>query len=376
MNSSKKIGVLGGGQLGRMLIQKAIDYNIEFDVMDPDPNAPCKNLAARFKVGDLKKFEDVIDFGKDLDIITIEIEKVNAEALAVLEKQGKLVYPQARVIQLIQDKRAQKKFYIENSIPTSEYALVQSNEEIKKHPEMIPGFHKLAKDGYDGRGVQKITTKRDISKSFSEPGLIEKAVDLEKEISCIVSRNANGDIKSFPLVEMVFHPEANLVDYLLSPANVSQEIENKAESLAIKIIEKLDMVGILAVEMFLTKTGDILVNEMAPRTHNSGHQSIESNESSQFEQHLRSILNWPPGSTDIRVPSAMVNLLGADGHTGEAIYEGMDKILQVSGVHIHLYGKKITKPFRKMGHITITDEDAGSLKEKIKFVKENFRIIA
>lgn len=376
MNSNKKIGVLGGGQLGRMLIQKAIDYNIEFDVMDPDPNAPCKNLAARFKVGDLKNYEDVIEFAKDLDIITIEIEKVNAEALAALEKQGKLVYPQARVIQLIQDKRAQKNFYIENSIPTSAFVIVNNNEEIKNHPEMIPGFHKLAKDGYDGRGVQKITTEKDISKSFTEPGLIEKAVDLEKEISCIVSRNAKGEIKSFPLVEMVFHPEANLVDYLLSPANVSQEVENKAESLAIKIIEKLDMVGILAVEMFLTKSGEILVNEMAPRTHNSGHQSIESNESSQFEQHLRSILNWPPGSTDIRVPSAMVNLLGADGYTGEAKYEGIEKILQVSGVHIHLYGKKITKPFRKMGHITIADEDAGSLKEKIKFVKENFRIIA
>ncbi|MEQ8562510.1 MAG: 5-(carboxyamino)imidazole ribonucleotide synthase, partial [Cytophagales bacterium] len=368
--------VLGGGQLGRMLIQKAIDYNIEFDVMDPDPNAPCKNLAARFKVGDLKNYEDVIEFAKDLDIITIEIEKVNAEALAALEKQGKLVYPQARVIQLIQDKRAQKNFYIENSIPTSAFVIVNNNEEIKNHPEMIPGFHKLAKDGYDGKGVQKITTEEDISKSFTEPGLIEKAVDLEKEISCIVSRNAKGEIKSFPLVEMVFHPEANLVDYLLSPANVSQEVENKAESLAIKIIEKLDMVGILAVEMFLTKSGEILVNEMAPRTHNSGHQSIESNESSQFEQHLRSILNWPPGSTDIRVPSAMVNLLGADGYTGVAKYEGIEKILQVSGVHIHLYGKKITKPFRKMGHITIADEDAGSLKEKIKFVKENFRIIA
>ncbi|MEQ8360809.1 MAG: 5-(carboxyamino)imidazole ribonucleotide synthase [Cytophagales bacterium] len=376
MNSNKKIGVLGGGQLGRMLIQKAIDYNIEFDVMDPDPNAPCKNLAARFKVGDLKNYEDVIEFAKDLDIITIEIEKVNAEALAALEKQGKLVYPQARVIQLIQDKRAQKNFYIENSIPTSAFVIVNNNEEIKNHPEMIPGFHKLAKDGYDGKGVQKITTEEDISKSFTEPGLIEKAVDLEKEISCIVSRNAKGEIKSFPLVEMVFHPEANLVDYLLSPANVSQEVENKAESLAIKIIEKLDMVGILAVEMFLTKSGEILVNEMAPRTHNSGHQSIESNESSQFEQHLRSILNWPPGSTDIRVPSAMVNLLGADGYTGVAKYEGIEKILQVSGVHIHLYGKKITKPFRKMGHITIADEDAGSLKEKIKFVKENFRIIA
>ncbi len=376
MSSNKKIGVLGGGQLGRMLIQKAIDYNIEFSVMDPDPNAPCKNLAGEFRVGDLKNYDDVINFGKDLDIITIEIEKVNTDALAELEKQGKSVFPQAKVIKLIQDKRAQKNFYTENSIPTSEYAIVESAEEIKDHPEMLPGFHKLAKDGYDGRGVQKIDAISDISKSFTEPGLIEKLVNFEKEISCIVSRNINGEIKSFPLVEMVFHPEANLVDYLLSPAEVNPEIEKRAEDLAIKIIKKLEMVGILAVEMFLTKSGEILVNEMAPRTHNSGHQSIESNESSQFEQHLRAILNWPPGSTDIIFPSAMVNLLGADGYAGDAKYEGMEKVLSIPGVHIHLYGKKKTKPFRKMGHITITDSNKASLKEKIKFVKDNLRVIA
>lgn len=376
MSYNKKIGVLGGGQLGRMLIQKAIDYNIEFAVMDPDPNAPCKNIAGVFKVGDLKNYDDVLDFAKDLDIITIEIEKVNADALAELEKQGKSVYPQAKVIKLIQDKREQKKFYIDNGIPTSDYVIVENADQIKNHLEMIPGFHKLAKDGYDGRGVQKISDFGDIAKSFKEPGLIEKAVEMEKEISCIVSRNARGEVKPFPLVEMVFHPEANLVDYLLSPAKVSSEVEKKAEGIAIKIIEKLDMVGILAVEMFLTKSGEILVNEMAPRTHNSGHQSIESNESSQFEQHLRSILNWPPGSTDIIIPSAMVNLLGADGFTGDAVYEGLKKVLKLPGVHIHLYGKKKTKPFRKMGHITITDRNQASLKEKIKFVKENFRIIA
>lgn len=376
MSTNKKIGILGGGQLGRMLIQKAIDYNIELSIMDPDPNAPCSKISGEFRTGDLKNYEDVISFGKDLDLISIEIEKVNADALEQLEKTGIEVFPQPRVIRLIQDKRAQKKFYIDNDIPTSEFRLVEKKEEIKNHTDFLPAFYKLAKDGYDGRGVHKVSQLEDLNSSFDAEGLLEKAVDIEKEISVIVSRNKKGETKCFPLVEMVFHPTANLVDYLLSPANVDAEIQNRAQKLAMEIIEKLDMVGLLAVEMFLTKKGEILVNEMAPRTHNSGHQSIESNITSQFEQHLRSILNWPPGETDILVQSAMVNVLGSDGFTGNAKYEGIEKILDIKGLHVHLYGKKITKPFRKMGHITITDPDSDSLKEKITFVKNNFRVIA
>lgn len=374
--SSKKIGVLGGGQLGRMLIQKAIDFNIELHVMDSDPNAPCRKIAGQFTLGDLKSYDDVLAFGKDLDIITIEIEKVNAEALEALEKMGKKVFPQPRVIQLIQDKRMQKDFYRDHGFETSDYIRVESKKDILDHPDFLPGFYKLAKDGYDGRGVQKISSPEDLESSFDAPGLIEKAVDLEKEISVIVSRNENGKIKSFPLVEMVFHPTANLVDFLLAPADVTFEVEKKAQEIAEMIIKKLDMVGILAVEMFLTKSGKVVVNEMAPRTHNSGHQSIESNQTSQFEQHLRSILNWPPGATDLNIPSAMVNILGAEGFEGEAVYEGMEKILGIPGLHIHLYGKKLTKPFRKMGHITITDPDKSALKEKINFVRQHFRVIA
>jgi 5-(carboxyamino)imidazole ribonucleotide synthase len=374
--STKKIGVLGGGQLGRMLIQKAIDFNIELHVMDPDPEAPCKNLSANFTVGDLKSYEDVLAFGKDLDIITIEIEKVNTEALEALEKMGKSVFPQPKVIGMIQDKRLQKDFYRDNGFATSDYIKIESKNDIKNHSDFLPGFYKLAKDGYDGRGVQKINTIDDLEESFDAPGLIEKAVDLEKEISVIVSRNEKGEIKSFPVVEMVFHPTANLVDYLLAPADVTGQVESKAQKVAEDIIGKLKMVGILAVEMFLTKAGEIVVNEMAPRTHNSGHQSIESNQTSQFEQHLRSILNWPPGATDLNIASAMVNVLGAENYSGEAIYEGMEKILAVDGLHVHLYGKKLTKPFRKMGHITITDRDKSALKEKINFVREHFRVIA
>ncbi len=376
MSTDLKIGVLGGGQLGRMLIQKAIDFNIELHIIDPDPLAPCKDLAKTFTIGNLKNYNDVMAFGKDLDIITIEIEKVNADALLDLENQGKKVFPQSKVIRMIQDKRLQKAFYINSGIPTSEYIEVKGKDELLNHTKFIPGFYKMAKDGYDGRGVQKIANKEDVEKAFDEPGIIEKAVDLKKEISVIVSRNENDQISVFPLVEMVFHPEANLVDYLLSPADVEESIEQKAQELAKKIIQGLDMVGILAVEMFLTNSGEILVNEMAPRTHNSGHQSIESNQCSQFEQHLRSILNWAPGSTDILIPSAMINILGEEGYEGIAKYEGIEKILAIDGLHLHLYGKKITKPFRKMGHITITDRNSGTLREKINFVKENFKVIA
>lgn len=376
MSVNAKIAVLGGGQLGRMLLQKAIDFNVEISIMDPDPNAPCKDITHDFRVGDLKNYDDVMDFGKDKDIISIEIEKVNTDALAELQKKGKKVFPQPEVISLIQDKRKQKQFYQDNGFPSSEFRLVENKEDVAKNSDFFPCFYKLAKDGYDGRGVHSVKTMEDLESAFDAPGLIEKAVDMHKEISVIVARNEKGEIKTFPLVEMVFHPTANLVDYLLAPAEIDKDIEEKAAQMAKDIIEKLDMVGLLAVEMFISNDGELLVNEMAPRTHNSGHQSIESNVTSQFEQHLRSIVNWPLGNTDLLNRSAMVNVLGADGYTGDAKYEGLDKIMSIDGLHLHLYGKKITKPFRKMGHITIVDNDRNSLLEKINFVKENFKVIA
>ncbi len=371
----RKIGILGGGQLGRMLIQKGIDWNIDFHVLDPDADAPCRNIAM-FKQGKLTDFETVLEFAKNLDIITIEIENVSTKALRELEKLGKSVYPQADVIELIQDKRTQKEFYRKHNIPTSEFVLTSGAEDVKKHTDFFPAVNKLGREGYDGRGVQVIRGTADLDKAFNAAGLLEKFVDFEKEISVIVARNVSGEVVSYPPVEMVFHPEANLVEYLFSPAEVDSRITQAADAIARSVIEKLKMVGLLAVEMFVTKTGEVLVNEIAPRPHNSGHQTIEANITSQYEQHLRAILDLPLGSTKMIKPSAMVNLLGEDGFSGPARYEGLDKVLAVEGVYVHLYGKKMTKPFRKMGHATIVDSDIESLRKKANFVKSKLKVKA
>jgi 5-(carboxyamino)imidazole ribonucleotide synthase len=308
--------------------------------------------------------------------VTIEIENVNVAALKELERKGKKVFPQPTVIELIQDKRIQKKFYQENHIPTADFVLTENAAEVRSHKSFLPAVNKLGKEGYDGRGVQILKSEADLSKAFDKPGLLEKLVDFEKEISVIVARNERGEIKSYPAVEMVFHPVHNLVEYLFSPAEISVSVAAKAEKIAISIIEKLNMVGILAVEMFVTKAGEVLVNEIAPRPHNSGHQTIEANVTSQYEQHLRSILNLPLGNTSVIAPSAMVNILGEDGFEGDAKYAGFQEVMNVSGVHVHLYGKKITKPFRKMGHVTIMDDDVESLKKKVNFVKQTLKVIA
>ncbi len=371
-----RLGVLGGGQLGRMLIQSAVDLNIDVAVIDPDPNAPCKNITTSFQTGDIRNFNEVYNFGKNCDVITIEIENVNTEALEQLQKEGKKVFPQPDIIKLIQNKRTQKEFYKANNIPTAEFILVDNKEDLHQHVDFLPFVQKLGTAGYDGRGVMKMRSPADFNKAFEAPSLIEKLIDFEKEISVIVARNERGEIRSFPVVELVFHPEKNLVEYLKSPASISEEACEKAENIAKFVIEKLGMIGLLAVEMFLDKEGNILVNEVAPRTHNSGHHTIEANLTSQFDQHLRAILNLPLGSTEAILPAAMVNLLGEDGYEGLARYEGLDKVLALSGVHVHLYGKKITKPFRKMGHVTITDTDSGSLQQKIDFIKNNLKIKA
>lgn len=374
--SGLKIGVLGGGQLGRMMIQAAIDLNLEINVMDPDEHAPCKDIASSFRVGKITDFNDVYDFGKECDIVTIEIENVSAAALRKLKEEGKKVYPQPEIIEMIQDKRLQKEFYRDHGIPTADFVLTENKEDVEKHLDFLPAFHKLGKAGYDGRGVQKLMSAADISLAFDAPGLLEKFVDFEKEISVIVARNESGEMAVFPVVELVFHPEHNLVEYLFSPAEIAEETEMKAEAIAKDLIQKLGMVGLLAVEMFVAKDGDVLVNEIAPRTHNSGHHTIESNFTSQFEQHLRAILNLPLGATHSIIPSAMVNLLGEDGYNGIARYEGIEKVLALEGAHIHLYGKKFTKPYRKMGHVTIIDKDVKRLKEKAMFVKENLKVKA
>lgn len=370
-----KLGILGGGQLGRMLIQSGIDLNIAFSVLDPDANAPCSQLAP-FKIGNLTDYDTVMQFGEPCDLITIEIENVNTKALAALEKMGKKVFPQPHLIELIQDKRTQKKFFIENEIPTADFILTTTKEDVAKQIGFLPAVHKLAKEGYDGRGVQILRDKNDLAKAFDAPGLLEKLINFDKEIAVIVAKNEDGAITSYPAVEMVFHPEKNLVEYLFAPAQLTEAIQQKADAIARKVIDRLGLIGILAVEMFVTKEGEVLVNEVAPRPHNSGHQTIEANETSQYEQHLRAILNLPLGSTKMRSNSAMVNLLGEEGFTGEAKYEGMQKVLSTEGVHVHLYGKKITKPFRKMGHVTIVDNNMESLKKKTIFVKNNLKVIA
>ncbi|MBT1704202.1 5-(carboxyamino)imidazole ribonucleotide synthase [Chryseosolibacter indicus] len=374
-NQHFKLGILGGGQLGRMLIQSGIDFNIDFTVLDPDPSAPCSTLA-QFKSGKLTDFDTVMQFGSHCDIITIEIENVNTQALKQLVKQGKKVFPQPEVIELIQDKRVQKTFYKEHNIPTADFVLTENAQDVLKHKTFLPAVNKLGKEGYDGRGVQIIRTEQELSKAFDAPGLLEKLIDFEKEISVIVARNEKGEIKTFPVVEMVFHPTHNLVEYLFAPAQLSSDVIKQANNIAEDIIRKLDMVGLLAVEMFVTKDSKVLVNEVAPRPHNSGHQTIEANITSQYEQHLRAILNWPLGDTSLVIPSAMVNLLGEPEYSGPAVYKGFEEVIRERGVHVHLYGKKLTKPFRKMGHVTIVDEDVENLKKKAIFVKETLKVIA
>ena len=365
----RKLGILGGGQLGRMLIQSATDWNLDIHILDANPNAPCAHTATVFEVGSITDYETVYQFGKTVDVLTIEIENVNVDALEQLEKEGLKVFPQPRVIRIIQDKRLQKQFYKDNNIPTSDFVLIENKAEALEHKDFLPAFNKLGKGGYDGQGVTKIASEADLDKVFDHPGLLEKLVDIEKELAVIVARNENGDLTAFPPVEVVYVPKYNLVDYLLSPAQISEEVAQRAVEAAKNVITAFDMVGILAVELFYNKDGEILVNEVAPRPHNSGHHSIEANVTSQFQQHLRSVLNLPLGDTAVRTPAAMINILGAEGFSGAAHYRNLDQLLSETGVYVHLYGKKMTRPSRKMGHLTIIDNDVNNLVERVEALK-------
>lgn len=372
---TRPIGILGGGQLGRMLLQAGIDLNLSAHVLDPDPAAPCQNIS-KFKVGKLTDYQTVLDFGMPLDLITIEIENVNTRALKDLQAFGKKIFPQPEIIELIQDKRSQKQFYAQHGIPTADFVLTENKADVARFTQMLPAVHKLGREGYDGRGVQIIRTENELDKAFDAPGVLEKLIPFEKEIALIACRNTHGEVRTFPAVEMMFHPEKNLVEYLFSPAAIDSAVEKEAERLATLIIEKLGLVGILAVEMFVLEDGTVLVNEMAPRPHNSGHQTIEGNQTSQYHQHWRCILGLPLGDTSIKIPSAMVNLLGEEGYSGPAVYEGISLVMALEGANIHLYGKAHTKPFRKMGHVTIADRDKLQLREKAKFVKNTLRVKA
>jgi 5-(carboxyamino)imidazole ribonucleotide synthase len=374
--ASKTIGVLGGGQLGRMLIQSGINLNLHFHVLDPDKNAPCAGIANKFFTGKLGDANDVYAFGKKAELITIEIESVNVEALKKLEAEGKEVYPQPEIIEIIQDKGLQKMFFSRNNIPSPDYFLVENKDQIQRYKSHFPFFQKLRKGGYDGKGVVKLKDPENLADAFDAPCVLEKLVDLKTEISVIVARSKNGEIRTFPAVECAFSEEANLVEFLFSPANISKKMEEQAKQLATQVAEKLGIVGILAVEMFVTKNDELLVNELAPRPHNSGHHTIEGNITSQFEQHLRAILGLPLGDTSITTPSVMLNLLGEKGYDGDAAYAGIEKTLEMSGVHIHLYGKEKTKPFRKMGHVTVTAPDLKAAQKKAQQVKELLKVIS
>jgi 5-(carboxyamino)imidazole ribonucleotide synthase len=371
-----KLGILGGGQLGRMLIQQAINYNVTVKVLDPDREAPCRKLCDEFVVGSLNDYETVYNFGKKVDLLTIEIEKVNVDALEQLEREGVVVYPQPRVIRLIQDKGLQKQFFKENDIPTAEFQIISSAQELQQSNMPFPYIQKLRRDGYDGKGVYKVVDESYLTKAFTEPSLIERWVDFEKEIAVIVARNDKGDLDTFPMVEMDFNPEANLVEFLISPSTLSFEVQQEAADIAKKIADSLKIVGLLAVEMFLDKNGKILVNELAPRPHNSGHQTIEGNVVSQFEQHLRAIFNQPLGNTDSLSNAIMINILGEADYEGPAVYQGIEKVLKCPGVYIHLYGKALTKPFRKMGHVTIVDADREKAIERARYVQETLKVIS
>ena len=375
LSGTRTLGVLGGGQLGRMLIQSAIDFNLSVHVLDPNPQAPCHAIATRFTVGSLTDFDTVYAFGQSCDLLTIEIENVNTKALRRLRDEGTSVYPEPEVIALIQDKRAQKQFYQRHGIPTADFVLTESRADLAQHVDRLPAVHKLGRAGYDGRGVQVLRSADDLSRGFDAPGVLEELVNFDKEISVIVARNARGEVRTFPVVELVFHPEKNLVEYLFAPARLSEELRQRADQLARTVIEQLNMTGLLAVEMFVTPAGEVLVNEVAPRTHNSGHHTIEANATSQFEQHLRSILNLPLGATTLRTPAAMVNLLGEAGYEGAARYEGLDAVLATEGAHVHLYGKTITKPFRKMGHVTLTAPNPDDLPPRARWVQQTLKVI-
>lgn len=372
----QKLGILGGGQLGRMLIQAALNYNIMTKVLDPDVQAPCRSLCHEFVQGEFSDEQIVYAFGRTVDVLTIEIEHVNLPALVRLEKQGVTVFPQPRVIEIIQDKGRQKEFYQAHGIPTAPFQLCATIEQVQKYTGPFPVVQKVRRLGYDGRGVKILRTATDIHNAFTEPSLLEEYIPFEREVAVIVARNQRGDMATYPVVEMKFHPEANLVEWLLAPARIAATVAEQAKTIATQVANELEIVGVLAVEMFVTQDGRVLVNEIAPRPHNSGHHTIEANLTSQYDQHLRAIFNWPLGDTTMRSPAAMVNLLGEPGYTGPAKYDGLAAVLAEPGAYVHLYGKSVTKPYRKMGHLTVLDQSVDSARERALSLKQQLKVVA
>ena len=372
----KKIGILGGGQLGRMLLQAAANYPVETFVMENDAHSPAAHLCHYFTKGDITNFEDVYNFGKGLDAITIEIENVNDEALEKLELEGVKIYPTPAALKIIKNKILQKQFYKQNEIPSSDFLITQNLSDLNQQLHFLPAVHKLAMGGYDGRGVQVLKFKEDITKGFDAPSILEKMVDIKKEIAVIIAVNTKGEHAMYPAVDMVFNQRLNLLEYQLSPAALPENVLWKIEAIATKLVKKLNSPGIFAVELFVDKNDNVFVNETAPRVHNSGHHTIEGNYSSQFDMLWRVMLDYPLGCTEAILPAAIVNLLGTEGFTGDAIYEGLEEIMKLENVFIHIYGKKETKPGRKMGHVTILSKEKQELIHQANRIKNTLKVIA
>lgn len=371
-----KIGILGGGQLGRMLLQAAANYPVETFVMENDPECPAAHLCHHFTKGDIRNFDDVYQFGKALNALTIEIENVNVDALEKLEADGIKIFPRPSVLRTIKNKIIQKEYYRKNDIPTSAFIVTNNLAELKQQEEFLPAVHKLGEGGYDGRGVQIVKTKDDLEKGFDQPSVLEKFVNIRKEIAQMVAINEKGDTALYPPVEMVFDPKLNLLDFQICPAEIETQTLWKIEAIALSVVRNFKSPGIFAVEMLLDKSGDVYVNETAPRVHNSGHHTIEAHYSSQFDMLWRVMLNYPLGHTDKIFPSIMINLIGADGFSGQAKYEGLNDILKMENAFVHIYGKRETKPGRKMGHVTIMSREKQDLTFKANIVKHTLKVKA
>lgn len=379
-SSEFKLGILGGGQLGKMLLYSTRKFDIYTKVMDASNEAPCKIACNEFQLGDLMDYDAVYNFGKQVDILTFEIENVNTNALEDLEKEGVKVYPSSKTLRTIQNKATQKLFYKDHSIPTADFTRFAYTSEIKEAINngglQLPFVWKSAQFGYDGNGVKVVRKIEDLQGLPNVECIAEAMIPFKNELAVIVARNRDGDIKTYPVVEMEFHPEANQVEYVICPARIDAAVAKKAREVALNVSKAFNHVGLLAVEMFQTQNDDILVNEVAPRPHNSGHQTIEASYTSQFEQHLRAILNLPLGQTDSKVGGIMVNLVGAEGHTGDVVYENIAEIMTLEGVTPHIYGKKQTRPFRKMGHVTIVNQDINEARRIAEKVKKTIKVIS
>lgn len=375
-----RIGILGAGQLGKMLAIAASDWHLPIHALDRSRDFPAGPYCTAFTEGDFKDAEAVYAFGKTVDVLTIEIEHVAIDALFRLESEGVVVHPRPAALAIIKDKGLQKQFWVQHDLPSSPFRLYDSGEALREAlrsgREQYPLVQKTRTEGYDGRGVAVIRSESDWPKMLDAPCLAEDLVPIHKELAVIACRNAAGEAKAFPAVEMTFHPEANLVEFLLCPARIDPNIEKAAEALALRAIEALDVCGLLAVELFLTPSGELLINEVAPRPHNSGHHTINSSYTSQYEQHLRGILNLPLGSVQMQSPAVMLNLLGEPGHSGPAHYEGMEACLAMDGVKAHLYGKAITQPYRKMGHVTVLADSLDAAIEKAERVRDVLKVVA